>query len=117
MVPAAFIPAPHAPAGPAVRVTCRTARGADLSLAAPSGTSLMVLLRDSGAGVDGACGGNLACATCHVEVAPEWVGRLPPARADEVAMLDSVEGLTPASRLGCQIILNEDMDGLVIAVP
>lgn len=111
------------PAGPAgalaegaVRVTCRTARGAVLHLAAPAGTSLMALLRDAGAGVEGACGGHLACATCHVVVAADWTARLPAPGEDELAMLDCVDGLTSGSRLSCQVLLRPELDGLAVAI-
>ena len=62
-------------------------------------------------GIVGECGGSLACATCHVHVAPEWAGEF------EEAMLDLVEDKQECSRLSCQIELAPQLDGLVVAVP
>jgi 2Fe-2S ferredoxin len=59
----------------------------------------------------------MACSTCHVIVDPEWFGRLDPASEDEEDMLDLAFGLTRTSRLGCQIIITEALDGLVVRLP
>ncbi|MFD2232352.1 ferredoxin family 2Fe-2S iron-sulfur cluster binding protein [Phaeospirillum tilakii] len=67
--------------------------------------------------LEGACEGSLACSTCHVVVAKEWYDRLPQASEDEEDMLDLAFGLTATSRLGCQIIMTEDLDGLVVTLP
>jgi ferredoxin, 2Fe-2S len=65
----------------------------------------------------GECGGACACATCHVYVAPEWVGKLPPASPMETDMLDFAVDPRPNSRLSCQITLTEALDGLVVETP
>jgi 2Fe-2S ferredoxin len=66
----------------------------------------------------GECGGELACATCHVFVDPEWFDRLTPANDDELAMLQvTSEEPTQYSRLSCQIAVVEDLDGLIVNVP
>jgi 2Fe-2S ferredoxin len=66
----------------------------------------------------GECGGELACATCHVFVDPEWFDRLAPANDDELAMLQvTSEEPTQYSRLSCQIAVVEDLDGLIVNVP
>jgi 2Fe-2S ferredoxin len=67
--------------------------------------------------IEGACGGAMACSTCHVIVEAAWYGKLPPATDDETDMLDLAPKLTRFSRLGCQIKLTEAMDGLVVKVP
>lgn len=67
--------------------------------------------------LEGACEGSLACSTCHIVVAPEWFDRLTPASDDEEDMLDLAFGLTSTSRLGCQVKLTKDLDGLVVSVP
>lgn len=67
--------------------------------------------------IEGACGGAMACATCHVIVDPEWYGKLPPPVTDEVDMLDLASGLTKTSRLGCQIRLTDVLDGLKVKLP
>ena len=63
------------------------------------------------------CEGSLACSTCHVIVDPNWFNRLEEPSEDEEDMLDLAFGLTPTSRLGCQIIITEDLDGLTVTVP
>ena len=67
--------------------------------------------------ISGECGGVLACATCHVRVDPAYVGKLPPMSEDENDMLDFAE--TPrseTSRLSCQIIMNDELDGISVTV-
>ena len=67
--------------------------------------------------VEGACEGSLACSTCHLVVDDDWFARLPAADEDEEDMLDLAFGLTRTSRLGCQLTVTEDMDGLVVSLP
>lgn len=67
--------------------------------------------------LEGACEGSLACATCHVIVAPEWYDRLPVPTEEEDDLLDTAFGLTTTSRLGCQIEMTEALDGLRVTVP
>ena len=79
---------------------------------AVSGWRVMEILRESGFEVGGLCGGACACATCHVDVCAEWAPKLYPATNDEEAMLDLVPEVGPTSRLSCQIIWSEALDGL-----
>ncbi len=81
------------------------------------GDTLMQLARAAGLPVLEECNGSLACATCHVIVDPAWAGLLPPVSDDEEAMLDSVFDLTPTSRLSCQIVLTDALDGLRASLP
>jgi len=68
--------------------------------------------------IEAECGGACSCATCHVLVAAEWVDKLPPARMTENEMLDILDDKRqPNSRLGCQIITSDDLDGLVVHTP
>ncbi|MBF0427888.1 MAG: 2Fe-2S iron-sulfur cluster binding domain-containing protein [Magnetococcales bacterium] len=67
--------------------------------------------------LEGACEGSLACSTCHVVVQPAWYDSLEPAEEDEEDMLDKAFGLTSTSRLACQIVLDEAMDGLIVTIP
>ena len=64
-----------------------------------------------------ACGGVCACSTCHVIVAPEWFGKLPSASGDEEDMLDLAAGVARTSRLSCQILLTDELDGLEVRIP
>jgi len=67
--------------------------------------------------IEGACEGCMACATCHVVVDKDWYMKLPIATDDENDMLDLAFGLTHTSRLGCQIIIDEKLDGMKVKVP
>lgn len=95
------------------------ADGTRHELAAPVGQSLMRAATDAGVDAIAAdCGGTLACATCHVFVAPEWLGRLPPPSADEDAMLElTAAPRRPNSRLSCQIVLDAGLDGFTAELP
>lgn len=86
-------------------------------LEAPLGQSVMEIAISNDLDMEGACEGSLACSTCHVIVDPEWFSRLEPASEDEEDMLDLAFDLTKTSRLGCQIIMTEDLDGLVVTLP
>ena len=67
--------------------------------------------------IEGACEGSLACSTCHVIVDPDWYDLLNEASVDEDDMLDLAFNLTKTSRLGCQIIITEEIDGLTVRLP
>jgi 2Fe-2S ferredoxin len=84
---------------------------------APLGMSVMEIARKNGVDIEGACEGSMACSTCHVLVEPEWFAKLDPASEDEEDMLDLAFGLTKHSRLGCQIVMRPDLDGLVVRLP
>lgn len=81
------------------------------------GSTLMETAHTHGIALEGACEGSLACATCHVIVAPEWYDRLEDPSEEEEDLLDTAFGLTPTSRLGCQIVLTDALDGLQVTVP
>jgi 2Fe-2S ferredoxin len=83
----------------------------------PVGTSVLQAAHDNNIDLEGACEGSLACSTCHVVVEKEFYDKLSPATEDEEDMLDLAFGLTPTSRLGCQIILTKELDGLTLIVP
>ncbi len=84
---------------------------------APIGLSVMEIAHRHGVDIEGACDGSLACSTCHVIVDPAWAGRLDEASEDEEDMLDLAFGLAETSRLGCQIIMSEELDGLTVKLP
>lgn len=91
--------------------------GARLEVEAPEGLSVLEIAHRNHVDLEGACEGSLACSTCHIVVAPEWFDKVVPASEDEEDMLDLAFGLTSTSRLGCQIIMSKDLDGLVVTVP
>src|SRR5262249_31976660 len=84
---------------------------------APLGLSVLELAHRNGIDLEGACEGSLACSTCHVIIDPEWYDLLKEATEDEEDMLDLAFGLTRTSRLGCQIIITEELDGLTVTLP
>ena len=84
---------------------------------APLGLSVLEIAHKHDIDIEGACEGSLACATCHVIVDPEWYDRLNAPNEDEENMLDLAFGIEKTSRLGCQIIMTEALDGLVVRLP
>ena len=84
---------------------------------APLGLSVLEIAHKHGVDIEGACEGSLACSTCHVIVDPAWVARLARPTEDEEDMLDLAFGLEKTSRLGCQIVMTEALDGLVVRLP
>jgi 2Fe-2S ferredoxin len=84
---------------------------------APLGLSVLEIAHKHGVDIEGACEGSLACSTCHVIVDPAWSGKLTKATEDEEDMLDLAFGLERTSRLGCQIVMTEALDGLVVRLP
>ncbi|WP_297799526.1 2Fe-2S iron-sulfur cluster-binding protein [uncultured Brevundimonas sp.] len=93
--------------------------GSEQVVDADSGASLMAYAtRDGVPGIEAECGGAMSCATCHVHVLPEWQAVTGPASDMERGMLDWRDNYAPAaSRLSCQIILTDEMDGMKVAVP
>src|SRR6516164_7138890 len=84
---------------------------------APLGASVLQVARRHDIDIEGACEGSLACSTCHVIVDPDWYDLLNEASVDEDDMLDLAFNLTKTSRLGCQIIITEEIDGLTVRLP
>ena len=68
-------------------------------------------------GIDADCGGGMACATCHVYVKEEWFNKLPKAEDGEQDMIDMAFEPKKNSRLSCQLIVSEELDGLVVTTP
>jgi len=94
-------------------VTIIDRAGLEHAITADEGTTLMHAIRD--AGIDellALCGGFCSCATCHVHIAPDWIGRVGPPGADEESLLQSSVHRTPRSRLSCQITLSAAFNGL-----
>ena len=68
-------------------------------------------------GIDADCGGSMACATCHVYVKEEWFNKLPKAEDGEVDMIDMAFEPKKNSRLSCQLIISDEMEGLIVTTP
>lgn len=84
---------------------------------APTGISVLEVAHKNEIPLEGACEGSLACSTCHVIVDPAFYGKLAEATEDEEDMLDLAFGLTHTSRLGCQILMSDALDGLKVTLP
>ena len=91
--------------------------GTQLLVHAPIGDSVLDIAHDNQIAIEGACEGSMACSTCHVIIDKSWYQKLDEASEDEEDMLDLAFGLTRTSRLGCQIVITEELDGLVVALP
>ena len=101
-----------------LRVTFVSFTGEEHTVEVPAGTTLMRAATDNDVrGIDGDCGGNCACATCHVFIEPLWAERLSPQSDREQDMLSFTVDPRPTSRLGCQIRLTEALDGIVVYLP
>jgi len=85
-------------------------------LEAVEGWRVMEIVREYGLAMEGLCGGACECATCHVLVDEKWVGKLFPPREDEIDMLDEVPTVADNSRLSCQVIWTDSLDGLEITL-
>ncbi len=81
------------------------------------GDNIIELAHENNLPLEAACEGSLACSTCHVIVDDEWFNKLPEASDREEDCLDSAFGLTFTSRLGCQIVITEELDGICITIP
>jgi ferredoxin, 2Fe-2S len=93
------------------------ADGSRREVEAPLGNTVLQVARRHDIDIEGACEGSLACSTCHVIVDPEWYELLKEASEEEEDMLDLAFNLTRTSRLGCQIIITEELDGLIVRLP
>ncbi len=91
--------------------------GKVIAVEATIGLSVLEIAHKNDISLEGACGGSLACSTCHVIVDKEFFDMLPEASEEEEDMLDLAFGLTKTSRLGCQIIMTQDLDGLTLKLP
>ena len=91
--------------------------GSENAIAVENGTTVMEAGRDANLGIEGTCGGCLSCATCHVIVDPSWFAKTGTPSEDEVDMLDLAFSLSETSRLGCQIEMSDDLDGLKVSIP
>jgi ferredoxin len=100
-----------------IRVRFQGADGAVREVEAKEGDRLLEVAQNDGQPLEGTCEGQMACSTCHVIVAAEDFGRLPPAVEEEEDMLDLAMGAVRTSRLACQILLTPDLDGLTVRIP
>ena len=100
-----------------IRVRFLSANGQEIEAMADAGQTLLDVGQAAGLPLEGTCEGQMACSTCHVILEASWFDRLPRASEDEEDMIDLAAGATRYSRLSCQIMLTDEMDGLTVRVP
>tara|TARA_B100000900_G_scaffold402008_1_gene407341 strand:+ start:993 stop:1325 length:333 start_codon:yes stop_codon:yes gene_type:complete len=91
--------------------------GKEKTVEAENGLSILEVAHNNGIDLEGACEGSLACSTCHIIVERNFFDNLPEPSEEEEDMLDLAFGLTHTSRLGCQIIIDEKLDGMKVKIP
>ena len=98
-------------------LTIVTRDGAERTVEGRAGWSVMENIRDNGFDeLLALCGGCCSCATCHVHVDPEWIGKVGGAKADEDDLLDTSDHKSETSRLSCQILFTAELDGLRVRI-
>ncbi|KAJ2782468.1 mitochondrial matrix iron-sulfur protein [Coemansia javaensis] len=106
-----------AAAGKSVTVTFIEPDGNEIQATGEEGTNLMELAHENDVDLEGACEGACACSTCHVILEDKIFDGLPEPTDEENDMLDLAFGLTDTSRLGCQVLLTPEMEGMRIKLP
>ncbi|MDB9784339.1 2Fe-2S iron-sulfur cluster-binding protein [Pelagibacteraceae bacterium] len=92
--------------------------GNSKSVEVDSGLSVMEgAIQNNIPGIDADCGGSMACATCHVYVEEKWLNKIPKAEDAEVDMIDMAHEPKKNSRLSCQLIVSNDLEGLTVTTP
>lgn len=84
---------------------------------ATGGSVMLAAVTNGVSGIDADCGGSCSCATCHVYVNEEWIGKVGELSPTEEAMLSLSTDRKENSRLSCQIQLTEELDGLIVTTP
>lgn len=103
--------------GEELHITFITKDGEQKTFEVAEGDNLLDIAQANHLDMEGACGGSCACSTCHVIVDPEYYDRIPEPDDDENDMLDLAFGLTETSRLGCQVHMTKELDGIRVALP
>ena len=100
------------------KITYKEFEGSSKTIEVENGLSVMEgAIQNDIPGIDADCGGSMACATCHVYVEERWLDKLPKAEEAEVDMIDMAYEPKKNSRLSCQLIVSDDLDGLTVMTP
>ena len=100
------------------KITYKDAQGISKTIEVDNGLSVMEgAIQNEITGIDADCGGSMACATCHVYVDEKWFDKIPKAEDAEVDMIDMAFEPKKNSRLSCQIIVSDELDGLEVTTP
>ena len=100
------------------KITYKDNQGNSKTIEVEKGLSVMEgAIQNNIPGIDADCGGSMACATCHVYVEEKWLNKLPKPEEGEVDMIDMAFEPKKNSRLSCQLIVTDEMDGLEVTTP
>ena len=99
-----------------MKIIATDRKGETRELEGRDGWTAMEILRDAGLDITAECGGACACATCHVYVDEAWLDKLQPKSDAETDMLDMAIAVEPNSRLSCQIICHDELDGIKVTI-
>ena len=100
------------------KITYKDFQGNSKTIEVENGLTVMEgAIQNNIPGIDADCGGSMACATCHVYVEEKWLNKLPKAEDAEVDMIDMAYDPKKNSRLSCQLIVTNELDGLIVTTP
>ena len=100
------------------KITFKDSQGESKTIEVENGLSVMEgAIQNEITGIDADCGGSMACATCHIYVAEKWFDKIPKAEDAEVDMIDMAFEPKKNSRLSCQIIVGDELEGLEVTTP
>ena len=100
------------------KITYKNIDGNSRTIEVENGLSVMEgAIQNDIPGIDADCGGGMACATCHVYVEEKWFNKLPKAEEAEIDMIDMAHEPKKNSRLSCQLIVSDELEGLIVTTP
>ena len=100
------------------KITYKDNKGNSKTIDVETGLSVMEgAVQNDILGIDADCGGSMACATCHVYVEEKWLNKLPKTEDGEIDMIDMAFEPKKNSRLSCQIMVSDELDGLIVTTP
>ena len=100
------------------KITYKEHNGGSRTIEVENGLSVMEgAIQNDVPGIDADCGGSMACATCHVYVEEKWLNKIPKAEEAEVDMIDMAFEPKKNSRLSCQLIVSDELDGMIVTTP
>ena len=100
------------------KITFKDKNGNSKIIEVENGLSIMEgAIQNDIPGIDADCGGSMACATCHVYVEEKWFDKLPKAEDAEIDMIDMAYEPKKNSRLSCQLIVSNELEGLIVTTP
>ena len=100
------------------KITYKDFQGNSKTIEVENGLTIMEgAIQNNIPGIDADCGGSMACATCHVYVEEKWLNKIQKAEEAEEDMIDMAFEPKKNSRLSCQLIVSEELDGLIVTTP